>query len=95
MNSGLLSELSVAFSRDQVEKVYVQDKLLENADSIWHWIDKNKASFYVCGDMNYMAKDVERTLIEIIQSRGNLDSQQAKNYLKELRKNGRYQRDVY
>ena len=95
LKSGVLNQLSLAFSRDQAEKVYVQDKMRENATSIWQWIDQQKAHFYVCGDMNFMAKDVEQTLLEIIQSHGNFSLEQANDYLKELRKTGRYQRDVY
>ncbi|MEP1743675.1 MAG: assimilatory sulfite reductase (NADPH) flavoprotein subunit [Kangiellaceae bacterium] len=95
LKSGVLKQLSLAFSRDQTEKVYVQDKIRENAASIWQWIDQQKAHFYVCGDMNFMAKDVEQTLLEIIQSQGNFSLEQANDYLKELRKTGRYQRDVY
>lgn len=95
LKSGILNQLSLAFSRDQAEKVYVQDKMRENATSIWQWIDQQKAHFYVCGDMNFMAKDVEQTLLEIIQSHGNFSLEQANDYLKELRKTGRYQRDVY
>lgn len=95
LKSGLLNQLSLAFSRDQSEKVYVQDKMLENSEAIWQWIDQNKACFYVCGDMNFMAKDVEKTLLDIIQVHGGLNAEQANDYLKTLRKNGRYQRDVY
>ena len=95
LKSGVLNQLSLAFSRDQAEKVYVQDKMRANAASIWQWIDQQKAHFYVCGDMNFMAKDVEQTLLEIIQSQGNFSLEQANDYLKELRKTGRYQRDVY
>lgn len=95
LKSGVLNQLSLAFSRDQTEKVYVQDKIRENAASIWQWIDQQKAHFYVCGDMNLMAKDVEQTLLEIIQLHGNFSLEQANDYLKELRKTGRYQRDVY
>ncbi|MBV1911248.1 MAG: assimilatory sulfite reductase (NADPH) flavoprotein subunit [Kangiellaceae bacterium] len=95
LKNGVLSNLSVAFSRDQQNKVYVQDKMLENAKEIWLWIDSNKASFYVCGDMNFMAKDVEAALLQIIESQGNKSAEDAKNYLKDLKRNGRYQRDVY
>jgi sulfite reductase (NADPH) flavoprotein alpha-component len=95
LKSGLLSKLSLAFSRDQAEKIYVQDRMKQNAAAIWHWIDHNKAHFYVCGDKNFMANDVESTLLEIIRTHGKLTVQQADDYLKALRKSGRYQRDVY
>ena len=95
LKSGLLNELSLAFSRDQAAKVYVQDRMRENASAIWRWIEHSKAHFYVCGDMNYMAKDVEQALLDIIQSQGKMNSEQASEYLKNLRNSGRYQRDVY
>nr|WP_246722648.1 assimilatory sulfite reductase (NADPH) flavoprotein subunit [Aliikangiella sp. G2MR2-5] len=95
LNSGVLNELSVAFSRDQEEKIYVQDRLKENAEKIWDWINSQGAYLYVCGDMNRMAKDVEATLKNIIQEQGNLSAEQADDYLKQLRKDKRYQRDVY
>lgn len=92
---GLLSNLSVAFSRDQVEKVYVQHRMIENSQEIWAWLNTNNASFYVCGDMNYMAKDVEAALLQIFQQEGEMSEEQAKDYLKALKRDGRYQRDVY
>ena len=95
LQSGLLTYLDVAFSRDQEHKIYVQDKLLESAEKIWIWLNELNASLYVCGDMKYMAKDVEATLLEIIQKEGELSEADAKNYLKELQKKKRYQRDVY
>ena len=95
IKEGVLSNLSVAFSRDQEEKVYVQDRLLENSESIWNWLDVKDASLYVCGDMSRMAKDVEQALLTIIQEQGNKSEEQAKDYLKALRKSKRYQRDVY
>ncbi len=95
LKSGLLAELSVAFSRDQEEKIYVQDRLRERGEAVWDWLHNRNASFYVCGDMNYMAKDVEAALLEIIQEHGELSEELAVNYLSDLKKAGRYQRDVY
>lgn len=92
---GLLTHLDLAFSRDQNEKIYVQDRLLNHAANIWQWIDDKKAALYVCGDMNRMAKDVENALVQIISEQGDKSTQQAKDYLKTLRKENRYQRDVY
>lgn len=86
--------LDLAFSRDQQHKVYVQDKMLENAKDLWDWIEEG-AYFYVCGDATRMAKDVEATLIAIIQKHSCQDMQEAKQYLKRLRNEGRYLRDVY
>ena len=95
LKDNLLNELSVAFSRDQAEKVYVQDRLLENAEQVWQWISQEDAYVYVCGDMNRMAKDVESALLEIIQEQGGLTQESASDYLKALKKDKRYQRDVY
>ncbi|MFT6734035.1 MAG: sulfite reductase (NADPH) flavoprotein alpha-component [Polaribacter sp.] len=90
-----LFKLDVAFSRDQEKKIYVQDKLKENAAQIWQWLDQKDACLYVCGDMTYMAKDVQQTLLEMISQQGNKSKDDADAYLKQLRKDNRYQRDVY
>ncbi len=90
----VLTNIDLAFSRDQAEKVYVQDKLLEQQETLWQWIE-NGAAIYVCGDMSRMAKDVEATLLTVISQQGNLNAEQAKEYLKQLKKESRYQRDVY
>lgn len=90
-----LFQLDVAFSRDQPEKIYVQDKLMQNAKQIWQWIDQEAAHIYVCGDMSHMAKDVQQTLLAIIAQQGEKSSEEADAYLKQLRKDNRYQRDVY
>ncbi len=92
--TGVLNQISVAFSRDQSHKIYVQDKLKEKAVEIWDWIEK-KAHIYLCGDANNMAKDVEQTLITIISEQGQLTPDEAKAYLKTLKRNNRYQKDVY
>jgi len=89
-----LERMDLAFSRDQQEKVYVQHKLIENQEEIFEWIE-NGAYFYVCGDMKHMAKDVNKTLLEIIQTQGGIDEQQAEKYLRMLKKEKRYQTDVY
>ncbi|WP_028863221.1 assimilatory sulfite reductase (NADPH) flavoprotein subunit [Psychromonas aquimarina] len=94
LKSGLLSRLDLAFSRDQAEKIYVQDRLKENAAEVYQWLEDG-AHFYVCGDANRMAKDVHNTLIEIISEQGKKSPEQAKENLNELRKAKRYQRDVY
>lgn len=87
-------KLSTAFSRDKAEKEYVQHKLLEEAEEIWQWLE-NGAYFYVCGDASKMAKDVEQTLLSIIQKQGNLSEEQAKLYYKALKTSKRYLADVY
>jgi len=89
-----LERLDLAFSRDQKKKVYVQHKMIENQEEIFEWIE-NGAHFYVCGDMKYMAKDVNKTLLEIIQTQGGVDQEQAEKYLRMLKKEKRYQTDVY
>lgn len=87
-------ELDVAFSRDQAEKVYVYHKLEEKGSAVWHWLQKG-AHFYICGDAKRMAKEVEKSLLRIVQKEGNLSEEQAKSYLQSLRKERRYLLDVY
>ncbi|WP_314067369.1 assimilatory sulfite reductase (NADPH) flavoprotein subunit [Cardiobacterium hominis] len=91
---GFLHRYSLAWSRDQAEKVYVQDKLREEAASVWQWL-QDGAYVYVCGDAARMAKDVERALLDIIAGEGGMDADAAADYLDELRQARRYQRDVY
>ncbi len=94
VKEGLLTNISLAWSRDQAQKVYVQDKLREQGEEVWHWIEEG-AHIYVCGDANHMARDVEQVLLEIISQYGNMDSESADEFLSELRVERRYQRDVY
>lgn len=94
LKSGLLTQLDVAFSRDQQKKIYVQDRLRQNAEQVWQWLEQG-ACFYVCGDMSRMAKEVELVLLQIIEQQGNKTQDQAKDYLKQLKQQARYQRDVY
>ncbi len=94
LKSGALTKLDVAFSRDQPEKIYVQDKMQENAAELWAWLEQG-AHFYVCGDASRMAKDVNDTLISIISTQGGKNQEEAEEYLKALKKDKRYQRDVY
>jgi sulfite reductase (NADPH) flavoprotein alpha-component len=89
-----LERMDVAFSRDQEEKIYVQNKLAERQDEVFEWLE-NGAHFYLCGDMKYMAKDVNKTLLEIIQAQGGVDQEQAERYLKMLKREKRFQTDVY
>ena len=91
---GFLQRYSLAWSRDQAEKVYVQDKLREEAATVWQWLQAG-AHLYVCGDAARMAKDVEQALLDIIASEGSMDADAAADYLDELRQEKRYQRDVY
>ncbi len=94
LKSGLLTRIDLAFSRDQAEKIYVQDRLRQHASEVFAWLERG-AHLYVCGDMSRMAKDVEAALIEIIAEQGKLDNTQAQDYLKDLRNAKRYQKDVY
>ncbi len=94
LKSGILTRLDVAFSRDQAEKVYVQQRILENAEQVWQWLQQG-AYLYICGDANRMAKDVHQALVTVVQQQGGLEPQQAEEFLTNLRKQKRYQRDVY
>ncbi|WP_139344190.1 assimilatory sulfite reductase (NADPH) flavoprotein subunit [Vibrio ruber] len=94
LKSGALTQMDVAFSRDQAEKVYVQHRLLEKAEQVWDWL-QNGAYLYVCGDATHMAKDVHEALITIAEQQGGFGREQAEEYVNELRKAKRYQRDVY
>ncbi|WBA57960.1 NADPH-dependent assimilatory sulfite reductase flavoprotein subunit [Providencia sp. 21OH12SH02B-Prov] len=94
VKDGLLTNISLAWSRDQAQKVYVQDKLREQGEEVWRWIEDG-AHIYVCGDANHMARDVEHALLDIISQYGNMDSESADEFLSELRVERRYQRDVY
>ena len=94
LKNGQLSRIDLAFSRDQDYKIYVQDRIRERAEELWQWIERG-ARIYVCGDALRMAKDVQDALLEIFEKQGKLSSEQAGEYLKQLRRDKRYQRDVY
>ena len=94
VKEGVLSRIDLAWSRDQQQKVYVQDKLREQGAELWRWINDG-AHIYVCGDANRMAKDVEQVLLEVIAEFGAMDIEAADEFLSELRVERRYQRDVY
>ncbi|MEH7503531.1 sulfite reductase subunit alpha [Neobacillus drentensis] len=91
---GVLSKLDTAFSRDGAQKVYVQHKMQEHSKELFEWL-QNGAYFYVCGDKEYMAKDVHETLINVIEKEGSMSRDEAEAYLKDMQKLGHYQRDVY
>jgi sulfite reductase (NADPH) flavoprotein alpha-component len=86
--------LSTAFSRDGEERLYVQHRMLEEAAELWQWL-KDGAYFYVCGDANRMAGDVDRALHQIVAEQGDMTEESAKDYIARMKKAGRYQRDVY
>jgi sulfite reductase (NADPH) flavoprotein alpha-component len=92
--TGLLTRLDLAFSRDQKEKIYVQDKMLASAAELWSWLEAG-AHFYVCGDASRMAKDVDAALHKIIETVGDKSADEAKAYVAKLKTDKRYQRDVY
>ncbi|MEN3941989.1 flavodoxin domain-containing protein [Prosthecobacter sp. SYSU 5D2] len=94
VQKGVLSRLDTAFSRDQEEKVYVQTRMLTAAAELWQWLEEG-AHFYVCGDAKRMAKDVDAALHEIIQTAGGKSADEATAYVADMKKNKRYQRDVY
>jgi sulfite reductase (NADPH) flavoprotein alpha-component len=91
---GLLTRLDTAFSRDQPRKIYVQDRMMENAGEIWSWLQEG-GYFYVCGDAKRMAKDVDTALHKIAETSGQLSTEQAVDYVKQLKSEKRYLRDVY
>ncbi|MCH9694686.1 MAG: assimilatory sulfite reductase (NADPH) flavoprotein subunit [Gammaproteobacteria bacterium] len=94
LKQGNLQRLDVAFSRDQHNKIYVQDRIRDNAAEIARWIDQG-AVIYVCGDAKRMAGDVDDALRDVLAAHMDVDAEAAEQQLKALRAAGRYQRDVY
>lgn len=94
LKDGYLEKIDVAFSRDQNEKVYVQHRLLENQREIFDWLKKG-ANIYLCGDMKQMARDVQKTLLRIFETEGGMSEEKALEYMKTLKKEKRFQTDVY
>ncbi|WP_118915922.1 bifunctional nitrate reductase/sulfite reductase flavoprotein subunit alpha [Mycobacterium shigaense] len=93
-DEGFLTELDLAFSRDQQQKVYVQHLMRNRGAQLWSWL-QDGAQLYVCGNADPMAKDVDRVLCEIAAEHGNLDQDAAKGYVQSLSADKRYHRDVY
>jgi sulfite reductase (NADPH) flavoprotein alpha-component len=91
---GHLTRLDTAFSRDQKDKVYVQDRMIEQGSMFWTWL-QDGASVYVCGDASRMAKDVHVALHSIVEKQGAMSSQAAEEYIQTMRDEHRYHRDVY
>jgi sulfite reductase (NADPH) flavoprotein alpha-component len=91
---GLLTRLDLAWSRDQSEKIYVQQRMQEAAKELFAWLEEG-ASLYVCGDASRMARDVDAALHQVIQTAGGRSAEESAAYVAALRKDGRYQRDVY
>ncbi|WP_347987170.1 sulfite reductase flavoprotein subunit alpha [Methylomonas sp. AM2-LC] len=93
-SSGLLTHLDLAFSRDQEEKIYVQDRMLENGAELYAWLEQG-GYFFVCGDAYRMAKDVDQALHTVIKTHGNKTLTETVDYVNQLKKDKRYVRDVY
>ncbi|WP_432570676.1 molybdopterin-dependent oxidoreductase [Kineococcus sp. SYSU DK005] len=91
---GFLTRLSLAFSRDQDEKVYVQDRMLQHGEQLWAWLQEG-ASLYVCGDASRMARDVDAALRRVAEVHGGMDEQEAAEHVARLAADRRYLRDVY
>ena len=94
VQTGVLNKLDLAFSRDQQEKIYVQHRMLEKANELYQWIN-NGAYLFVSGTKDPMSKDVENTLLQIIEEQGQESKEGAKKYLEQLKKEGRFEKDVY
>ena len=92
--SGLLTKLDLAFSRDQAEKIYVQDRMLENGAELYAWLEEG-GYFFVCGNAYRMAKDVDQSLHDVIRIHGKKSVTEAVDYVNQLKKDKRYVRDVY
>jgi len=91
---GHLTRLDTAFSRDQPDKVYVQDRILEQSRLFWQWLQEN-ASVYVCGDASRMAKDVHAAVRKVVEQEGGMSPEKAEEYVSQLKDQHRYHRDVY
>lgn len=93
-DSGHLTRLDTAFSRDQSHKIYVQDRVVEHGAQFWSWL-QDDARIYVCGDATYMAKDVDAALHMVVEKHGGMNAEDAQEYVAKLHEEGRYHRDVY
>lgn len=94
LEKGTLHKLSLAFSRDQKEKLYVQHLMLQEGAELWKLLDEG-GYFYVCGDASRMAKDVDAALHQVVQEHGGKSEEEAVEFVKQLKKDKRYGRDVY
>ena len=94
VSEGVLHKLSTAFSRDQAEKVYVQHRMLEEAEELYEWLQQG-GYFYICGDASRMAKDVDTALHQVVEKAGGKSPEEAAAYVEELKKSKRYRKDVY
>jgi len=94
LKDGYLSRISLAFSRDQDEKLYVQHRMKENAKDLYAWLEDG-AHLYLCGDAEKLAPDVEAALHEIVAAEGTMSADKAQEYIRNLQQGGRFQKDVY
>ena len=94
VKDGVVDKISLAFSRDQKDKIYVQHRILEQGAELYQWLEDG-AHFYVCGDATHMAKDVHDALLSVIETHGKKTPEEAQEYLADLRRAKRYQKDVY
>ncbi|MGL5360830.1 MAG: sulfite reductase [NADPH] flavoprotein alpha-component, partial [Shewanella sp.] len=94
LKHGDLSRIDLAFSRDQADKIYVQHRIKEQGRTLWQWLQKG-AHIYICGDAERMAKDVHQALLAIAMEWGEMSAPAAEEYLETLRRERRYQKDVY
>jgi len=93
-DQGHLQRLDTAFSRDQAQKIYVQQRMIEQGAQLWAWLEEG-AGFYVCGDASRMARDVDAALKQVVRTHGGLDADEAQAYVAALAADKRYMRDVY
>lgn len=91
---GSLTRIDVAFSRDQSEKVYVQNRMRAQGQALWSWL-QDGARLYVCGDAEYMAPDVHAALVDVVRRHGGLSDDGAAEYITQMQRDRRYQKDVY
>ena len=94
LKDGVLGRMDVAFSRDRGEKAYVQHRMVERSADLFAWLEEG-AHLYLCGDAARMAPDVHETLISIVAEEGSFDRERAEDYVRDLQRSHRYQRDVY
>lgn len=94
LKEGILSRMDLAFSRDTGEKIYVQHRILENSKEFYQWLNDG-ATIFVCGDEKNMAKDVHESIIAVLEKEGDINRDDAEAYLARMKKDKRYQRDIY
>ena len=94
LDAGVLTRIDLAFSRDQKEKLYIQHRIAEQAQELWNWLQRG-AQIYVCGDESRMARDTHHALLAVVGEKGGYSTEEAEAYLVQLRKDGRYLKDVY